>query len=410
MSGEKVNINQADAAELAALPGIGEKLAAKIIEYREVHPFMAIADLAFVSGISEQMVSEITEFLTVGEIAESRETFEPGSEVVESDAEGSPYPEGEATTEREAGDIVEAAPEMILPPESEGESTEHEEISAPTEGDLPLEEEAAAQSGIGPEMEGMASSPSELENELGSGPESESIVILESDVEEADLEEEPGAEKTAPSEEDTQPVLIAGYILSTLAGAFLGAVLVLFFLLVVNRTLRFAGDTRANDLQQQFDQEITTLSQREADLSAEANTLAIQIEELNSQLATVTAAQGALTESQGDMRSDLLAIDEEMQTLNGTLSDLNDNVITLDERLSKIDESAEDFDAFLNGMRELLLTLQEPGPSVTATATITATAPSPGVISPSPSAATLPTRTPRPTATPLSLPTPTRAP
>ena len=47
-----VNINTADAAQLALLPRVGEKAAERIIEYRTEHgPFKKAADLMQVKGI-----------------------------------------------------------------------------------------------------------------------------------------------------------------------------------------------------------------------------------------------------------------------------------------------------------------------------------------------------------------------
>ncbi|MFN2222261.1 MAG: helix-hairpin-helix domain-containing protein, partial [Candidatus Promineifilaceae bacterium] len=66
MSDAKVDLNQASAPELAALPGIGQKLAEKIVEYRqENHYFSEAADLAAVPGISDQMVGELEKHLIV---------------------------------------------------------------------------------------------------------------------------------------------------------------------------------------------------------------------------------------------------------------------------------------------------------------------------------------------------------
>jgi competence ComEA-like helix-hairpin-helix protein len=65
----KININTADEATLAKLPGIGEKGAAAIIEYRTQHgPFKIIDELKDVPGITDLTVERLGErVLTVGE-------------------------------------------------------------------------------------------------------------------------------------------------------------------------------------------------------------------------------------------------------------------------------------------------------------------------------------------------------
>ena len=66
---EKVNINTAGAAELTALPGIGEVLAERIAAYREEHgPFAAVEDIRNVPGIGEGKLAAIEDRITVGEI------------------------------------------------------------------------------------------------------------------------------------------------------------------------------------------------------------------------------------------------------------------------------------------------------------------------------------------------------
>ena len=61
-----VNINTADAAQLALLPRVGEKAAERIIEYRTEHgPFKKAADLMQVKGIGAKTFELMSPYLSV---------------------------------------------------------------------------------------------------------------------------------------------------------------------------------------------------------------------------------------------------------------------------------------------------------------------------------------------------------
>lgn len=62
-----VNINTADAETLAALPGIGQVLAKRILAYRQQNgPFRAVEEITNVEGIGEKKAEAILELITVG--------------------------------------------------------------------------------------------------------------------------------------------------------------------------------------------------------------------------------------------------------------------------------------------------------------------------------------------------------
>ena len=62
-----VNINTASAAELDALPGIGAKMAERIVEYRQKNgPFKKVEDLMNVRGVGEKNFLKLKPQITVG--------------------------------------------------------------------------------------------------------------------------------------------------------------------------------------------------------------------------------------------------------------------------------------------------------------------------------------------------------
>ena len=64
----KVNINSASVEQLGELPGVGPKLAARIVEYRQKSgPFKSTQELLNVKGIGEKNLEKLAPHLSVGE-------------------------------------------------------------------------------------------------------------------------------------------------------------------------------------------------------------------------------------------------------------------------------------------------------------------------------------------------------
>ncbi|MBQ2893441.1 MAG: ComEA family DNA-binding protein [Oscillospiraceae bacterium] len=63
---EKININTADADQLQKIPGIGEVLAQRIIDFRnENGPFQTVSELTRVDGIGLDRLSLMMDYITV---------------------------------------------------------------------------------------------------------------------------------------------------------------------------------------------------------------------------------------------------------------------------------------------------------------------------------------------------------
>ena len=61
----KININVASSADLESLPGIGEVIAGRIIEYRKTNKFNSIEDILEVSGIGDAKFESIKDLISI---------------------------------------------------------------------------------------------------------------------------------------------------------------------------------------------------------------------------------------------------------------------------------------------------------------------------------------------------------
>jgi competence protein ComEA len=65
---EPLDVNTASPAELQKLPGVGVKMAQRIVDERSKRPFTSVADLRRVSGIGPKTLEKLRPFVTIGPV------------------------------------------------------------------------------------------------------------------------------------------------------------------------------------------------------------------------------------------------------------------------------------------------------------------------------------------------------
>jgi competence protein ComEA len=64
---DPIDLNRATLQELTGLPGVGQAIAKRIVEFRDEHgPFKRVEDLMKVKGIGEKSLDKIRPYIRVG--------------------------------------------------------------------------------------------------------------------------------------------------------------------------------------------------------------------------------------------------------------------------------------------------------------------------------------------------------
>lgn len=321
----RVDLNIASEEELQELPGIGQSLAARIVNYRvEVQPFRDPEDITAVPGVSDAMYARIAELVTAGPV-----DFPPtpGLETVDLGAESVAAPMEEIELEAaEAEEAFELEPEVAEP--------EAEEPIAP-------EQE--------PEMVKAADKPPR-------GAEPPLVEVVQARV-------------------GWGRLLFVGVL-----SAVLGAMLALAFLFAVNSTLDFqtaAGrlvqseivrlegeldgvNARLADVEGRL-QAIQALDTRLVAVEASTEQLASDLEALQGEVALLTETMGALRQEFTNLSENLDGMADHVSMLGNRMDEFEGQLAGLNQEIEAIYLATQRFDSFLDGLRELLETAEGAG-------------------------------------------------
>lgn len=313
MQADRIDLNQADVTTLATLPGIGRALASRIIQYREtVHPFEEVIELAAVPGISERMVRALADRVTVNLSESDRAVTAPPLTLTEHEVEE--VNNQMATRE----DDIETAPLKRDPAAPEAETR--------TETVPPMPDTTTAPPPVTarrPEPEPTPASP--------------------------------------PVATQAQRRGCTFIVLGAILGAFVGTIFTLAVLATLNN-----GTLSFNQRDNQLSRELEQARQAQSDLASQLDSLNTQLEALNGAVSTAATQQTQTEQMLSDTQ-------EELTAAQVNISALEEATDALDDRLTTVAVAAENFDTFLNSLRDLLLDLQGPPPSPTATRTPTST-------------------------------------
>lgn len=331
----KVDLNSATMEELRQLPGIGDALATRIVNYRaEVGLFDDPAEITAVAGVSGAMYARLADRL-------SAVAAEPpsASEV------GAALPEAE---------VLEEAPVLEVEPEPE-EAVDW----------IDPEPELAEMEAAGPEgVPVLVSEPIAAE----AGP---------VEVSEPDLEDAVEAPPRGP-EPPLVEVVQARYgcwrlILVGLLSALLGAVLALVLLFMVNGTLDFqaaairaaqdevlrmeglvgALNVKVGELEERMGA-IQELDARLTDAQAGIRRLSADLEDVKGRFESLAETQDALRQEFTNLREDLDGLSVHVSILDRRVSETEEQIAFLSRKIEVLGESIVRFDAFLAGLQVLL--------------------------------------------------------
>jgi len=374
----EVNLNNADAESLAALPGVTDELAQSIVTRREEKPFETVEDVKSVDGVSDELFEQIQSLVTV---ADNDAADDNGDETGDEQADETPV----ETTEEEAVEEAtngEAADEPVddaevdevpVPEEASDDEAVSTDTPALVDNADVAEDSASEESGDyvinwpGETEEVKEEELVEVVEETEPQPAADIIDTPEEEPQLAPAPQPAPASSTSSSDSFRRPWLLM------LVGTLLGAFVALGALYLINDgVLVFSNHPKIT----QMETALSTLEEREATLNEKIGVLQTELTQLSSMkeqvetnLSDIKSIQQT-DETQGEQLTILedvsarledraSTIEERVSTVGKDVTGLQVKANKLTAALEEVEKDTARFDGFLDGMRQLLIEAQE---------------------------------------------------
>ena len=359
----RIDPNTADVETLCRLPGIGPAMAQRIVAAR---PFDSVEDLTRVRGISNNSVQRMSAWLSLMPIqtepAVAKVEGEPMS-IIPADL----IEEEIVAPEPPAADIDLVEEEGATPETLSGADLVEEDVPFEAIGGVDLVEEEGAASSTVADTDLVEAKVDLADSFEAEGDEAEAVSTAEPPTA-SPVSPEPAPIEPAPARRATitRARLLWTVAIGSLFALLLSMVLSLGILANLNNsTLRFA-----------LPSEMGALTVRVEGLEAQADDLSQDVDGLRTRLNNLEALNGrvsTLEESAQQLRQDVDATNAEVSEvstqvgdltaqlgdLTGEVADLTQQADKLEAELETVQRQNAQFQAFFEGLRDLMVTLFE---------------------------------------------------